>query len=193
MSLAAEFNRLLSDHVETVERSRALVEPAAALAEAAISVLHAGGKLLFCGNGGSAADSQHLATELTIRFERERRALPAIALTTDTSALTAAGNDFGFERVFARQIEALGRPGDLLIAFTTSGESPNIVAALRAARELGVRTACLTGRHGGRIAREKLADHCLVVPGDRTASIQEVHILLGHFVCAAIDAAFASP
>jgi D-sedoheptulose 7-phosphate isomerase len=190
-SLAAEFDRLLGDHIETVERSRALLQPAAALAEAAISVLRAGGKLLLCGNGGSAADSQHIATELTIRFERDRRALAAIALTTDTSALTAAGNDFGFERIFSRQIEALARPGDLLIAFTTSGESPNIVAALIAAKEMGVRTACFTGRHGGRISREKLAEHCLIVPSDKTNRVQEVHILLGHLVCAAIDAAFA--
>ena len=134
-----------------------------------------------------------IATELTIRFERERRALPAIALTTDTSTLTAAGNDFGFERVFARQVEALGRPGDLLIGITTSGEfaqhhrGPPRGAGTRRAHRLPHRAPRRPHR------REKLADHCLVVPADRTASIQEVHILLGHFVCAAIDAAFASP
>jgi D-sedoheptulose 7-phosphate isomerase len=153
-------------------------------------VLRAGGKLLLCGNGGSAADSQHIATELTIRFEAERQALPAIALTTDTSALTAAGNDFGFDRIFARQVAALGRKGDLLIGLTTSGDSTNVIAALEAARAQGLTTACLTGRDGGRVASESLADHCLIVPSDRTARIQEVHILIGHLLCAAIDAAF---
>jgi D-sedoheptulose 7-phosphate isomerase len=192
LPLAALFGRLLDDHLATAERARLLLEPTAALAEAAISVLRAGGKLLLCGNGGSAADSQHIATELTVRFERHRRGLPAIALTTDSSALTAAGNDFGFERVFARQVEALGRPGDLLIGITTSGGSPNVVAALEAARAGGLVTACLTGRDGGRIAAEKLADHCLVVPSASTARIQEVHIFLLHALCLAIDEAFAA-
>lgn len=192
LPLAALFGRLLDDHLATAERARPLLEPTAALAEAAISVLRAGGKLLLCGNGGSAADSQHIATELTVRFERDRRGLPAIALTTDSSALTAAGNDFGFERVFARQVEALGRPGDLLIGITTSGGSPNVVAALQAARAGGLVTCCLTGRDGGRIATEKLADHCLVVPSASTARIQEVHIFLLHALCLAIDEAFAA-
>lgn len=189
--LAADFGRLLDEHLAGVERARVLLAPAAILAEAAISVLRAGGKLLLCGNGGSAADSQHIATELTIRFETNRRALPAIALTTDTSALTAAGNDFGFDQVFARQVAALGRKGDLLIGITTSGSSPNIIAALKTARAEGLVTACLTGRDGGAVAKEKLADHCLIVPGDVTARIQEVHILIGHLLCSAIDAAFA--
>ncbi|MCC6982539.1 MAG: SIS domain-containing protein [Bauldia sp.] len=185
------FQRLYADHAEAFERSRALLAPAAELAEAVISALRAGGKLLFCGNGGSAADSQHLAAEFAIRFEKKRRALPAIALTTDSSALTAAANDLGFTEVFARQIEALGRPGDLLIALTTSGTSPNIVAALRAARGLGLTTACLTGRDGGTIAAERLADHCLVVPAGETARIQEIHIFLGHLICSAADRAFS--
>jgi D-sedoheptulose 7-phosphate isomerase len=188
---AEAFERLVDEHLATVERAKALLSPVAILAEAAISVLRAGGKLLLCGNGGSAADSQHIATELTVRFEAERRALPAIALTTDTSALTAAGNDFGFDRVFARQVAALGQTGDLLIGLTTSGDSPNIVEALRTAREMGLVTACLTGRNGGRVARENLADHCLIVPSDNTARIQEVHILIGHLLCAAVDSAFA--
>jgi D-sedoheptulose 7-phosphate isomerase len=185
------FQRLYADHAAAFERSRELLAPAARLAEAVISTLRAGGKLLLCGNGGSAADSQHLAAEFAIRFEKTRRALPAIALTTDTSAITAAGNDFGFEQVFARQVEALGRPGDLLIAFTTSGTSPNILAALEAARRLGLATACFTGRDGGRVASERLADHCLVVPASETARIQEIHIFLGHLVCSAADQAFA--
>jgi D-sedoheptulose 7-phosphate isomerase len=190
LEIAASFNRLHADHMALFERSRPLLAAAVALAEAAISVLKGGGKLLFAGNGGSAADSQHIATELIVRFETKRRGLAAIALTTDSSALTAAGNDFGFDRIFARQVEALGRPGDLFIGITTSGTSPNVVEALRVARKHGLRTACLTGRNGGIVAAEGLADHCLVVRSDVTARIQEMHIFLGHLVCAAIDGAF---
>ena len=189
--IAADFNRLYGDHLSLFERLGPLLAATVALAEAAISVLRAGGKLLLAGNGGSAADSQHIATELTVRFETRRRGLAAIALTTDTSTLTAASNDLGFDRVFARQIEALGRAGDLFIGITTSGSSQNVIEALRIARETGLRTACLTGRDGGVIAAERLADHCLIVPSDTTARIQEVHIFLGHLVCAAVDSAFA--
>jgi D-sedoheptulose 7-phosphate isomerase len=188
----AVFSRLLDDHLAVAGGLSALAEPATRLAEAAISVLRAGGKLLLCGNGGSAADSQHIATELTVRFEADRQGLPAIALTTDGSAMTAAANDLGFEQVFARQVAALGRKGDLLIGLTTSGTSPNILAALKTARAAGLVTACLTGRDGGTVASGKLADHCLVVPSGNTARIQEMHIFIGHFLCAAIDAAFAS-
>jgi D-sedoheptulose 7-phosphate isomerase len=189
--LAAMFDRLYGDHVAVFEAARPLLAETASLAEAAISALRAGGKLLLCGNGGSAADSQHIATEMTVRFEKTRRGLPAIALTTDTSALTAAGNDFGYEHVFSRQVEALGRKGDLLIGITTSGNSPNVVEALKAARAAGLATACFTGHGGGRIARDRLADHVLVVPGNSTARAQEVHIFLGHLICAAVDEAFA--
>jgi D-sedoheptulose 7-phosphate isomerase len=184
------FDKLLGDHLAAFGRVSALLAPTATLAEAAISALSAGGKLLLCGNGGSAADSQHIATELVVRFETARRAVPALALTTDTSVLTAAANDFGFDDVFARQIEAIGRPGDLLIALTTSGNSPNVAAALRIARAGGLRTACLTGNDGGRVARDNLSDHCIVVLDSNTARIQEVHIFLGHLLCAAVDAAF---
>lgn len=187
--LVADFERLVDEHLRCVERSKALLAHAVILAEAAISVLRSGGKLLLCGNGGSAADSQHIATELTVRFETARRALPAIALTTDTSALTAAGNDLGFDQVFARQIAALGQKGDLLIGLTTSGNSPNVIEALKTGRAMGLVTACLTGRDGGRIAAESLAEHCLTVPSDSTARIQEMHILTGHLLCAAVDAA----
>jgi D-sedoheptulose 7-phosphate isomerase len=189
--LAAMFDRLYGDHVAVFEAARPLLAETASLAEAAISALRAGGKLLLCGNGGSAADSQHIATEMTVRFEKTRRGLPAIALTTDTSALTAAGNDFGYEHVFSRQVEALGRKGDLLIGITTSGNSPNVVEALKAARAAGLATARFTGHGGGRIARDRLADHVLVVPGNSTARAQEVHIFLGHLICAAVDEAFA--
>ena len=189
-NLTEEFERLLNEHLDSAERARALLAPAATLAEAAISVLRAGGKLLLCGNGGSAADSQHIATELTVRFELDRQALPAISLTTDSSALTATGNDLGFDQIFSRQVAALGRKGDLLIGLTTSGNSTNVIAALKMAREQGLATACLTGREGGAIAKDGLADHCLIVPSDNTARIQEVHIFIGHLLCAAIDAAF---
>ena len=140
-----------------------------------------GRTIFFCGNGGSAAEAQHLATELVVRFVRERRALPALALTTDGSLLTAAGNDYGFARVFARQIEALGRRGDLLVAMTTSGRSPNVLEAVRAARARGLRVAGMTGEQGKAFARR--CDAALVVPSRETARIQEAHLLVGHICC----------
>ena len=178
--------RLIGDHIATAERLAALTGDIARVADLAKAALAGGGKLLFVGNGGSAADCQHIATELVVRFEKERRALPAIALTTDTSALTAAANDYGAERIFARQVEALGRPGDLLIAITTSGRSPNISAAMRTARELGLAVVLLTGRDGGEAL--SLADAAVVVPSQVTARIQEMHILIGHILCAALEA-----
>lgn len=155
------------------------------LAAAAVECLAAGGKILFFGNGGSAADSQHLAAELTIRLVRNRRALAAIALTTDSSALTACANDYGFEQIFARQLEALGRPGDLAIGFSTSGNSPNVVAALERARHLGIRRAAFTGFSGGRLA--ELVEILVAVPSVSSARIQEMHILLGHILCTEIE------
>ena len=155
------------------------------------SALARGGTVLLCGNGGSAADAQHIAAELTGRFLRERRGLPAVALTTDSSALTAIGNDYGFERVFARQVEALGRPGDLLVAITTSGSSPNVLQAIRAARSRELAVIGLLGRDGG--AARALCDVALVVEADVTARVQEVHILVGHILCEAVDRAFAGP
>lgn len=154
-----------------------------------INTLQHGNKVLLCGNGGSAGDAQHIATELVCRFETNRRGLPAIALTTDSSALTAIGNDFGFERVFARQVEALAQPGDCLIGITTSGQSPNVVAAVAAAQSLGALTIGLLGRDGG-ILRDSCT-HALVVPSAETARIQECHILIGHIWCAMVDAAFS--
>jgi phosphoheptose isomerase len=153
-----------------------------------LDTLKAGHKILLCGNGGSASDAQHIATEITCRFETNRRGLPAIALTTDTSALTAIGNDFGFERIFSRQVEALAQPGDCLIGITTSGSSPNVVAAVHAAKAMGVTTLGLVGRDGG--ALKTLCDHTLVVAAQDTARIQECHILIGHIWCAMVDAAF---
>jgi D-sedoheptulose 7-phosphate isomerase len=140
-----------------------------------------GNKVLWCGNGGSAADSQHLAAELMGRFRRERRALPSIALTTDTSMLTAISNDYGYERVFERQVEALCVPGDILVGISTSGNSKNVCAALEAARKIGSFTAALTGEGGG--AMGKLAEVTLQVPSKDTARIQEGHILCGHMLC----------
>ena len=140
---------------------------------------------MFFGNGGSAADAQHLATELTVRYKTDRAAIAALALTTDTSALTAAGNDLGFEQIFARQIEALGRPGDVAIAISTSGKSPNIIAALRQAKTMKLVTAALAGKGGGDLPG--LADHLLVVPSDVTARIQEMHITLGQMLCGAME------
>jgi D-sedoheptulose 7-phosphate isomerase len=137
--------------------------------------------VFFCGNGGSAAEAQHLATELVVRFTRDRGALPAMALGTDVAMLTAAGNDFGFERVFARQIEALGRRGDLLVAMTTSGRSPNVLEAVRAARARGLRVIGMTGEAGKAFARR--CDAAVVVPSVKTARIQEIHLLVGHILC----------
>jgi D-sedoheptulose 7-phosphate isomerase len=160
--------------------------PLERLATLAVAALGNGGKLLFFGNGGSAADAQHMAAELTIRFVRDRRALAGIALTTDTSALTACGNDMGFAEIFARQIEALGRPGDLAIGFTTSGNSPNVIRALEQARAQGLTAAAFAGNGGGRL--HGVADPLLVVPSAETARIQEMHTLLGHILCAEIEA-----
>jgi D-sedoheptulose 7-phosphate isomerase len=144
-----------------------------------------GGKILFFGNGGSAADAQHLATELSIRYARDRAPIAAIALTTDTSALTAAGNDLGFERIFARQVEAVGRKGDVAIGISTSGNSANVLAGLRAARAAGIVTVGLSGRDGG--AMHDVCDVLLIVPSQTTARIQEMHITLGQMLCGALE------
>lgn len=143
--------------------------------------------LFFCGNGGSAADAQHMATEYVVRYMRNRRAYPAVALTTDTSLLTAAGNDFGFEHVFARQIEALGRAGDLLIIHSTSGNSPNVLRAAEAARAVGVRVLAFSARDGGALAT--LADHSVIIPTTRTDRAQELHLCIEHLICELVEQA----
>jgi len=150
--------------------------------------LTSGAKILICGNGGSAADAQHFAAELSGRFVAERRALAGIALTTDTSALTAIGNDYGFDRIFARQLEALGCAGDLFVGISTSGNSENIVQAVKTAQSLGIRTLGLLGRDGGRL--RTMMDDCLIVPSDVTARIQEIHIMIIHFWCEILDGRF---
>ena len=142
-------------------------------------------KLLFFGNGGSAADAQHLATELTIRYKKDRSPIAAIALTTDSSALTAAGNDLGFDKIFSRQIEALGRNGDVAIGITTSGRSPNVLEAFDSCKRLGITTVVLTGGSGGLAAQK--ADYQLIVPSTTTARIQEMHITLGHMLCGGLE------
>jgi D-sedoheptulose 7-phosphate isomerase len=164
---------------------------AAPIARAAVlmaDTLRTGGKILACGNGGSAADAQHFAAELTNRFERERPPLAGLALTTDSSALTAIANDYGYEQVFEKQLRALGRKGDVLLAISTSGNSASVLAAMRAARELGVRCVALTGNGGGRMAAALGAEDVHVcVPHKRTMRIQEVHLLALHCLCDGID------
>lgn len=185
--IQAEFRAL----AELAERSAGeLAAPVAAVAARVEATLRAGHKLLFCGNGGSAADAQHLAAEYVVRFHRERRALPAIALTVDTSILTAGGNDYGFERVFARQVEALGVKGDLLFLHSTSGNSPNLLEAARAATLLGIETVGVLAKGGGALA--PMVDHALIVPTDVTARAQEIHLAIGHMICEAVDRAFAA-
>ena len=186
MDLSEFFTAEFSEHAEVMRRTQAaLAEQFAGLVRACTSSLRVGGKIMLFGNGGSAADAQHLATELTIRYKADRPAIAAIALTTDTSALTAAGNDLGFEQVFARQVAALGKAGDVAIGISTSGKSPNVLAALRLAREMRIVTAALSGKKGGDLAGN--CDHLLVVPSDTTARIQEMHILLGQMLCGAIE------
>ena len=185
MDIAAFFQSEFDEHNEVARRTQAALASAfAGLLAACVKSIRGGGKLMFFGNGGSAGDAQHLATELTIRYKRDRAPIAAIALTTDTSALTAAGNDLGFERIFARQIEALGRPGDVAIGISTSGKSPNVLAGLRQAKAQGLVTAAFGGKDGGDLVG--LADHLLVVPSDTTARIQEMHILLGQMLCGAL-------
>ena len=170
------------------ESAKLLSAPIARGAGLMAASLRAGGKILACGNGGSAADAQHFAAELVNRFERERAPLAALALTTDSSALTSIANDYGYEQVFAKQLRALGRKGDVLLAISTSGNSASVVVAMRTARELGLRIVALTGNGGGRMAAELAAEDVHVcVPHKRTMRIQEVHLLALHCLCDGID------
>ena len=163
------------------------IESVSLAAEIVITALQAGRKILFAGNGGSAADAQHLATELVVRFVANRAALPAIALTTDSSVLTAIGNDLGFEHVFSRQVHALGQPGDVFVAMSTSGRSPNILAGCNAARERRLTVIGLTGASGA--AMEPLCDVLVRVPDETVALIQQVHLAVGHILCAVAEEA----
>ena len=176
----------LKAHQKTIEAViQTLIPHIEKASRMTIETLKNGNKILLCGNGGSAADAQHIAAELSGRYKSERRGLPGIALTTDTSALTAIANDYGYERVFDRQVEALANKGDLLIAISTSGNSPNILSALKTARELECQTIGLSGRDGGLM--NDACDLNLVIPSDDTPRIQEMHILIGHTICQAID------
>ncbi len=172
-------------NLQTMRDDNALHTAIGAVAAACIAALRKGNKLLFAGNGGSASDAQHLAGELISRFHYDRPGLPAFSLSTDTSVLTAIGNDYGYEHLFARQIEAVGNAGDVFIGISTSGRSPNILKALRTARAKGLLTVGLTGRSGGQMP--ELCDHCLRVPSDSTPRIQEGHIAIGHTICLLIE------
>ena len=185
--------RIQSQFVDSIAAKQAAMSAMATPIEAAVRLmagaLRAGGKVMACGNGGSAADSQHFAAELLNRFEKERAPLAAIALTTDTSTLTSIANDYAYDQVFAKQVAALGSAGDVLLAISTSGNSPNVMAAMRVAHERGVRVVALTGKGGGKM-NELLGagDVHLCVPAERTARIQEVHLLTLHCLCDGIDA-----
>jgi D-sedoheptulose 7-phosphate isomerase len=176
----------LLDLAETARRTAESIRPQMVKAlEMVQATVRRGGTLYFCGNGGSAADAQHLATEYVVRYMRKRRAYPAVALTTDSSLLTAAGNDLGFEEIFARQIEALAKPGDLLIIHSTSGSSPNVLRAAEAARERGVAVLAFSARDGGKLAG--MVDHSVIVPTDRTDRAQEIHLCIEHLICEIVE------
>lgn len=176
-----------ADNLTAMSQDEELHATLAKVAGVCIEALRRGNKILFAGNGGSAADAQHLAGELVSRFNYDRPGLPAFALTTDTSVLTAIGNDYGYEHLFARQIEAVGVQGDVFIGISTSGRSPNVLNALRVAREKGLVSVGFTGRKGGDMP--PLCDYCLQVPSDATPRIQEGHISLGHTLCYLIESA----
>lgn len=178
---ASIFDQAISEHQAVTEQLRRQTPVLQQIAAAMTRAILSGNKILWCGNGGSAADAQHLAAELVGRFRRERRGLASVALTTDTSVLTSIGNDYGYEKIFSRQVEALAEPGDVLVGISTSGNSPNVCAAIEAARELGVFTVAFSGQAGGGIAR--LADLALCAPSTDTARVQETHILCGHMLC----------
>lgn len=179
---------------ESIEAKRRVIEKGIPvlenIAETLIKALKTGNKILLFGNGGSAADSQHIAAELVSRFRRERKALPAIALTTDTSILTAIGNDYSFDNVFSRQIEALGEPGDVAIGISTSGNSPNVIKAIKTAQQMEMITIGLTGESGG--ALKNCVDFCFQAPSQNTPHIQEVHLTVAHAICDIVENEFST-
>jgi len=185
----ADIQRIIDDHVAVVRALADLAPRIERAAEAVVDCLEEGGKILWMGNGGSAADAQHMAAEIVGRFVRERPGLPSLALTVDTSILTAVGNDYGYEEVFARQIQALGDPGDVVIAISTSGNSPNVLRGLEEARALSIYSVGLTGEGGGKMA--EAVDLLIDVPSKMTARIQEAHLLIEHAICESVDEAFA--
>lgn len=179
----------INDHLEVFNQLQSSATDIETVAARLGDVLAAGGQILLAGNGGSAADAQHIAAEFTGRYIRARKGLPAIALTTDTSALTAISNDFGYDQVFARQLEALGNPGDALIVYSTSGNSENIITAINFAKANNIYTVALTGESGGKI--KAMVDHCFCVPSAETPRIQEAHAFIGHALCDLIDQRFS--
>lgn len=180
-------NNIINEHILTaklVKNSNISSQIEEIVSQIKIALIK-GNKILFCGNGGSAADSQHLAAEFVGRFQKERKGLPAIALTVDTSILTAVGNDYGYENVFSRQVEALAEAGDILIGISTSGNSENVVKAIELAKSMGVYTVGMTAIGGGKMAA--ICDQCIAVPAKVTARAQEMHILIGHIICELVD------
>ncbi len=179
------FKHMLLEHQEVMQSVERLLPQLELASAAVVSCLKSGGKIMLCGNGGSAADAQHIAAEIIGRFETERRALPAIALTTDTSILTAVGNDYGYDSIFQRQVQGLAQPGDLVIGYSTSGNSKNVINAVSEAKKAGCKVVTLTGKGGGALA--EISDIDLCVDSSSTARIQEAHAFLGHALCSAID------
>ena len=183
-----QIERLLRESIAVKEDLlRCRLDGIAQVAEITLRALQRGNQIFLCGNGGSAADAQHLAAEFVNRFLYDRPALPALALTTDTSALTAIGNDADFSQVFSRQIEALGKAGDVLYALSTSGKSPNVIRAAEMARKRGIETVAFTGGDGGALA--PICDHALIIPSHSTPRIQEAHITIGHIICQLVEEA----
>lgn len=186
MAIDNTIHKNFADHLHTIELVRETLDASIqSIGGQLARSLSSGGTLFWCGNGGSAADSQHLAAELIGRFKKNRRALRSVALTTDTSVLTCVANDYSYDDVFARQVEALGRSGDILVGISTSGNSENVLRAIRTAKEMGLTTIAFLGKDGG--AARGLADQALVIPSDSTARIQEAHILIGHILCDLIE------
>ncbi len=181
-------NNCLNEHIEVAKNMQKLLPLIEDAAKLCIDSLKRGGRVLICGNGGSAADAQHIAAELSGRFKKERDALAGIALSVDSSALTAIGNDYGFDKVFSRQVEAFGRDKDTLIAISTSGNSKNVIEAIKSAKKIGLYVITLSGKDGGKI--KDLGDVNIIVPSFNTPRIQEMHTMIGHMICAIIDEAF---
>jgi len=178
----------LNEHIEVAKKIDKLLPLVEKAGKICVETLRNGGKILLCGNGGSAADAQHIAAELSGRFKKERKALAGIALTTDTSALTAIGNDYGFEYIFSRQVEAIANEDDILIAISTSGNSKNVINAIKSAKEIGCKIITLTGKDGGKM--KNLGDINIIIPSNNTPRIQEMHIMIGHMICNFIDNEF---
>jgi len=181
-------NNCLNEHIEVAKNMQKLLPLIENAANLCIDSLKKDGRVLICGNGGSAADAQHIAAELSGRFKKERDALAGIALSVDSSALTAIGNDYGFDKVFSRQLEAFGRDKDTLIAISTSGNSKNVIEAIKSAKKIGLYVITLSGKDGGKI--KDLGDVNIIVPSFNTPRIQEIHTMIGHMICAIIDEAF---